>query len=396
MMLRVFFYLLVFCVIVPATAFSQQAKNIADTLQQLRQIKIELDHETEVPAAAIPLLTRLKHNLLALFQQVLNEGGPGVQAAAARKELRRRLQAAGVGVTAIDWDNVPEGYGVIFNLDVSQPAGHSDLLVFRSQVSSECGEDSSIYVFQKRKTRWDRVIAVESTGYQQVDGALGNLQYQVSPPDADGHWFLVYAHQYPWCVGNWNTIEYRALRPGASPEKPVVVLSRKQGMYRGPVYHDDEWPKLEATRDTFRLDFDASQKLDAGVLVRTHIDRYRIAGNQATRIPPLADSAAGFLDAWAHMPRHEAAQWSRMTKFPRAGHHMLGSTGLYHEFDFVQPCPGGNKWQIGVNVGESGPNGPLQRLVATVVKEGEGYFVTQLGYKRPGGCPGTRQAWGDE
>src|SRR5215472_8141538 len=345
MMLRVFFYLLIFCVIVPATAFSQRAKNIADTLQQLRHIKIEDDHEADVPAAVIPMLTRLKHDLLASFQQVLNESGPGVQAATAQEELLRRLQAAGVGLTDFYSEADQGGYGLIFNLEVRQPSGHSDLLMFRSELSIECGDDSSLYVFQKREGRWKVVIAIESNGYKKVYRGLANLlYYDVSPPDADGRWFLVYAHEYPSCQGNWNGIQYRVLRPGASPEKPILVLSREEGMYRGGIYRGGDLPKLEVTKDSFRLEFDGSQELDAGVLARTHVACYRIAGNQASRMPPLADSAAGFLDEWAHMPWRKAAPWSRIPKFARAGHHTLGNEGLYHEFDFVQPCPGGNKW----------------------------------------------------
>ena len=400
MIARVFFYLLVFYLIIPATAFSQQANRIAGTLQQLRQIKIEFDHENEVPVAVIPRLTRLKHDLLALFQQVLDESGPGVQAAAAQQELLRRLQAAGINVSEDnneDDKNDAGGYGFISNLEVRQPSGHSDLLLFRSELWIECGDDSSLYIFQKREGRWKVVIAIESNGYKKVSGALGNLlHYDVSPPDADGRWFLVYAHQDPWCVGNWNTIQYRVLRPGASPQKPVVVLSRKEGMYRGAIYRGGDLPKLEVTRDSFRLDYDAGQHLDAWVLVRTHVDRYRIAGNQAMRIPPLADSAAGFLDEWAHMPWRKAAQWSRIPKLARAEHHTLGTWGLYHEFDFVQPCPGGNKWQIGVKVSNLESLHPLPELVATVVKEGDSYFVTQLGYERPGGCPRNRQVFSDD
>jgi len=389
MILRVFFYLLIFCIVVPAPAFSQQAYNIADTLQQLRQVEIEQDNE--VPAAAIPLLTRLKHDLLALFQQVLNEGGPGVQASAAQEELLRRLQAANIQLKGWDdWKARPI-YGFIHQLDITQPAGHPDLMVFRSAIFIQCDDDSSIYVFQKRKGHWDMVIAVESNGYKQISGGLGELLYQVSPPDADGRWFLVYAYVNPWCTSNWQTIYFRVLRPGATPKKPVVVLSRKEEIFR------EAGATLEAARDSFRLDFDAGQELDAGVLIRPHVARYRIAGNRATRIPPLAGSAAGFLDEWSHMPWRKAARWSRIPKFPRAGHHMLGSTSLHHEFDFDQPCPGGNKWQIGVKVSRLDESDlMLGTLVATVVKEGESYFITQLGYKRPGGCPGNRQAWGDE
>ena len=51
MIARVLCYQLI-CFIVPTTAFSQQAYRIADALRQLRQIKIEFNHEGEVPAAA--------------------------------------------------------------------------------------------------------------------------------------------------------------------------------------------------------------------------------------------------------------------------------------------------------------------------------------------------------
>jgi hypothetical protein len=386
MTLRVFFYLLIFCLVVPTAAFSLQAKNIAGTLQQLRQIEIEFHHENDVPGAAIPLLTRLKHDLLALFQQVLNEGGPVVPAAAAQEELLRRLKVAGVYLK--DWDDWKGivTYGFIHQLDVTQPSGHPDLIVFRSEIYIQCGEDSSVYIFQKKQGRWDMVITVESNGYKQISGGLGDLQYQVSPPDEHGQWFLVYAYENPWCTSNWQAIYFRALRPGATPEKPVVVLAREEEVFR------EAQANLEVTRDSFRLEFVASQRLDFGVLTRTHVARYRIAGNRATRIPPLADSPAGFLDEWSRLPQRKAARWSRILKFPRAGHHMLGNRKLYHEFDFVQPCPGGNKWQIGVNISRLGSGAPLHELFATVVKQDESYFITQLGHTRPKGCPGNRQA----
>jgi hypothetical protein len=393
---RVFFYLLIFCVNIPATAFSQRATDIADTLQRLRQIKIEDDRETDVPAAVIPLLTRLKHDLLASFQQVLNEGGPGVQATAAQEELLRRLRATGVGAHEIDW-NDPQGYGFISHLEVRQPSGHSDLLMFRSELSIECGDDSSLYVFKKSEGRWKVMIAVESNGYKKISGGLGNLlYYDVSPPDADGRWFLVYAHQEPWCTSNWNYIHYRVLRTGGTPEKPVVVLSREDEMYRGGVYRGGDLPRLEVTKDSFRLEFEGNQKLDSGVFARTHVACYRIASKRATRIPPLASSAAGFLDEWAHMPWRDAERWSRSPELARAGHDTLGTNDEYHEFDFVQPCPGGNKWQIGVKLSEFAQHGPDRKLIATIVKEGESYFVAQIGDKRPGGCPGNRQVFGDE
>jgi hypothetical protein len=49
---------------------------------------------------------------------------------------------------------------------------------------------------------------------------------------------------------------------------------------------------------------------DAQVMQRAGIARYRISGNQARRIAPVALNIGGFVDEWIHMPDAEAARWS--------------------------------------------------------------------------------------
>jgi len=69
-----------------------------------------------------------------------------------------------------------------------------------------------------------------------VKDALGGLQYELSPPDKQRHWFLVYAHYFPWCTSFWNAVSYAVLRPGAGPYSPVKVYADERTWYMGTDY----------------------------------------------------------------------------------------------------------------------------------------------------------------
>lgn len=384
---RIFFHfqILLFLVVAPAVTFGLQAEDVAQTIEQLRSVKMPNDWGNDVPTPVIPLLPQLKHQLLALFQKVLvDEGARATQFAATatlRSKMLTHLQAAGV------WIEDSYTYGGITELEVSRPRGHPDLLVFRIDLGIDCGEDNSLYVFQRRKGRWRMVIAIESNGYKEVFGGLDSLQYRISPLDGQGRWFLVYLHQIPSCTSVWNGISYRVVRSGASAEKPVVVLARGERLHRG-----DYEPRLRVNGESFRLDF-AGESLASLPSVRMHVVRYRIVGSRATRIPPLAHSPEGFLHEWAGLPWREARRWSRIAgQQVRGMHEQLGAM----ELDFVQPCPGGSRWQIGVSMRELKPDPPaLKTLYATVVRQGQTYLLTQIGHVRPAGCPGAKQVQGE-
>src|SRR5437764_694212 len=210
------FSLIVVICLLPRSGDAQQDSSpaaIARTLQQMRTLKLVDSIGYEVPPDAIPLLTQVKHQLRDLFLKTLNDSGPGTTATKAKSAFLAQLGAAAVpGDSRED-----EVYGHIWSINVEQRPHHPDLLIFSPELSIACGNDSPLYIFQKNGGQWRLLIAVEANGYTQVKDALGGLQYELSPPDKHGNWFLVYAHYFPWCTSFWNAVSYAVLRPGAGP-----------------------------------------------------------------------------------------------------------------------------------------------------------------------------------
>lgn len=273
---RISLCLLLPLLIAQPSAFGQSVADIAHTLEQLHQVEIDDELGYDVPVAAIPLIPRLKHQLLHLFEHVLKDGGPDLTATDAQRQMARKLRHAGIQVH----DNTFEdsGYGYIYKVEVKQPAGDHDLLVFRTTIGIACGEDSSLYVFQRLGSTWHKVIAIESNGYKEVKGALDDLHYGVSPPDDQGRWFLVYAHDFPRCISAWNGIEYLAIRPGPTATRPAVLVRRTENMYL------DDLPKLTVERNWFAVKFETGDLTNSGPRMWVRTVQYQIVGERAIRI----------------------------------------------------------------------------------------------------------------
>src|SRR5437763_7564703 len=188
------FSLIAVICLLPLSGDAQQDSSpaaIARTLQQMRTLKLVDSIGYEVPPDAIPLLTQVKHQLRDLFLKTLNDSGPGTTATKAKSAFLAQLGAAGIAVPGDSRED--EVYGHIWSINVEQRFGHPDLLIFSPELSIACGNDSPLYVFQKNGGQWRLLIAVESNGYTPEKGALGGLQYELSPPDKQRHWSLVYA-----------------------------------------------------------------------------------------------------------------------------------------------------------------------------------------------------------
>jgi hypothetical protein len=120
------------------------------------------------------------------------------------------------------------------------------------------------------------------------------------------------------------------------------------------------------------------------LLIRYHTVNYQLVDGHAIRVAPVAYSPAGFLDEWAQSDWTQAASWSL-----ERGHNVWRWHSVFHEMKhdmelvFVQPCPGGRKWQLGVN-------SERQKLFATVILTTAGYRLADIGDARQPGCPGEQ------
>ena len=87
----------------------------------------------------------------------------------------------------------------------------------------------------------------------------------------------------------------------------------------------------------------SGESIDPGVLVRTHIRRYRIDGDRVQRVQPVALDARDFADEWIVSPWSEAADWSAHSSRLRRVHARLAHMAEHFELTFksVRGCGGG-------------------------------------------------------
>ena len=231
MKFRMPWFAVVFFVCNPAQAreVSPHAARAVETIRQLRALGLPggSSDETGPPARVPSLLRTLNAELKELILDDLNDrtahGIPG------EDEIMDQLRAAG-------WEEIPShkwnAYGEIRQINFDWKTEYDPgVLIISTQLWLPCGSadpDSAIYVFQGRARKWDLVLATESDfdpiGQQDFSG----MQYQISPPDEAGRWFLVVGHVPASCRRTELALRYKVLRPGPNSEKPILISSGRE------------------------------------------------------------------------------------------------------------------------------------------------------------------------
>jgi hypothetical protein len=376
-----------------APVSSPRPGDISSTARALQAFDAAAAYERgdKIPTEVRDLLTRLKHQLRDLIERTLDDGvGPRSTPAAARARVLAALRREGVSTGGPE-DDV-HTFGSVVAINFTRPRGHPELLAATTTVSVHCGDDGSLYLFRRAGARWRLVLAEEANGYEDVSGAQGRFDFRVSPPDARGRFFVVTANVNPWCTSNWQALRYRVLRVADDPYRPRLLLSGEETIYLGT---ELEGFRLGATADAFTLRFDAGQRLDPGILIRPHVLKFRVEGERAARVAPVAFKPEDFADEWLGMKWEEAARWSDASRLAelKKWHAALNASGkgFYgSEILFVQPCakPAG-VWQVGVESyeGDGAPRVP-PKVYFTVARVGGALRMRGVSDERPPGCPG--------
>jgi hypothetical protein len=171
-----------------------------------------------------------------------------------------------------------------------------------------------------------------------VRGGWQDLRFDVSPPDADGRWFVATVSTTPWCTSSWQGLRYALARPAADPGRPAVFLDGKTTTWLG----GEEEMQVRAEADAFELRHVAGS-IDPAVHNRPHLRRYAVSGEAARRVPPVAGSARDFVDEWIVSPWAEAKDWSASDPALARLHEQLnkGRFELLGEFASIRACPKG-------------------------------------------------------
>ncbi|HEU0100019.1 MAG TPA: hypothetical protein VFQ67_14755 [Allosphingosinicella sp.] len=254
-------------------------------------------------------------------------------------------------------------HGGLIAYQASRVEGHPDMIAVVATVGIRCGSDSMLLLYAREGTLWRELMVRRSEPYAKISGGWGDLRFAVSPPDAQGKWFVATVSTTPWCTSAWQGLPYELARPGPSPDRPSVFFRGKGTIYLG----DEDDLVVRAERDAFELRHDGSS-LDSDILIRRHVRRYAVAGESVRRVQPVAGSVRDFVDEWISSPWAEARAWSGPDPALAAAHKALQEARYetLRGFDSVRACSGdanevqlddlnGPNWFLVVRGGPEGP-----------------------------------------
>jgi len=229
---------------------------IKETVGSLRDIHTG-SMETEIPVAAKPLLTTLKHQLRDLIANRLRCQKRRVSTQ--KLQARAIVDLSDIGLIVdeegsfYDPNEFEKGYdyGDICSITVTRPRFDFDVIAVTTTVGICCGEDTSLYLFRYESEEWKLWLADEKSDYDSIIDGRNFFRFGLSWPDQNKDYFVVTASVNPWCTSNWQSITYRVLRSGPEAYEPRVLLNRSQTIYLG----EDPPYRLEVDDSAFMLKF---------------------------------------------------------------------------------------------------------------------------------------------
>lgn len=301
-------------------------------------------------------------------------------------------------LTAAGWEEIPShkwnAYGEIRQIKFDWKPGYEPgILIVSTQLWLPCGSkdpDSAIYVFQGVARHWDLVLAAESDFDPAGESDETGMQYEISPPDSDGRWFLVVAHVPPSCRRAHNVLRYKALRPGTNPDKPICLVSGRESIH--PFFEPPFQIRVET--DWFAVTHGIVRKLDGELGIV--ISRYDLSDSQSRRIAPLALTPEDFLDQWTQLNWEDAKRGTKILSESslEGWHSKLNSlTSGSAEIESVRHCSGSDdgdqNWLVELSIDQRvNPLIKQENLYVEVAKRGGNFFLDGVDENHPSGCPG--------
>jgi hypothetical protein len=195
---------------------------------------------------------------------------------------------------------------------VEQPTDYPGLMVVTLKYGLGCGDDTILLVYALSPTGiWQRVIDWHSGDYAEISGAFGDFfTWAIVPAGGSPDWRMVVAHGHPWCTSRWSGFDLDVLKPGSESGLSRSLFHLGDGYVRGDIE-----PKLSARRDGFDL------RLQVGTgetdrMTRLGIFRYRLTGDSAERVQPIAMNGRDFVNAWLQLPWSDAARFAAPANLP--------------------------------------------------------------------------------
>jgi hypothetical protein len=302
-----------------------------------RLMRIPIPVETLVSPRAEAAIEALKSRIVEFATAALRCAPEEAAPAPLQHLLAARGDAFEYSEDYISTHPMPDRYGLELSYEVRRIAHPSPLLAVLARFSIECGNDAVLILFSRSGGSWRPSMIRRSAPYREIGHAYGAFGFAVSAPDRGGRWYLATSIVPPWCSSNWRGLVYDLSRPGPSPARPRIFFRRAVGNYLG----NDMAADLRAGAEQFQVRHDGAI-LDIDILVRRHVETYRVEGDRVRRVQPVALNARDFVDEWIDSPWQEAAAWSAPTTALRLAHRQLnGSHQNMATFGPIRKCAPG-------------------------------------------------------
>lgn len=361
-------------------------QKLAHTLEQLRTVKVK-EYDPDIPITIRPLFTELKHGLRDVILQTLNEKSfhwTSPDEITAR--VLELLQQHDI-LLKKPYETPYYTYDRIYDIHISQPAAHSELLVVTTTLWVMCGSDTSFYLLQRVGRTWQLIAAQEANDYEDITGAQKWLEYAISPPDETGQFFVVTANINPWCSSNWQSLRYKAFRIGTTPYHPTILLQREETIYIVGGY------TLTVQANGFEVIFSGNPseyEREIGLEHTTdlHMFSYTIEGDWVREFHLVPED---FLDMWLDLPWEDASKWVNQASLVSVQdwyEQLQDIKGAYWvDYSVVQPCNQNQEAiQMGIKLYLDDDHEPDNELFFMLVRE-DAWFMLQGFYDVLPGCP---------
>lgn len=285
----------------PPAASSDIARLAADALAAqkalsgfgTKEVTREPDfYDIQVPAPARPKLKAAKTAMLALLEKVLADKAGEVLA-------RTNEQLTKMVVTTLEANKITvqtgdSSMGDLVAVGVSHVPSHPDKLAIMFSLEGGHGGDDVASIVEVSGKSVRRLVDLRNDDYDSIRDARWISTFAVTPPDADGKWFVVDAHSHTWITSLWRGVTYRVLTPTGRADQPKTIFKASDSAYLGGE-DGGSVAEIEPRAGGFIITYAAWDRL-GGHHTRSYVRSYDVNGEDVKRVGPFVNSPADLLE----------------------------------------------------------------------------------------------------
>lgn len=286
-------------------ASAQRAKAIR---AQLLAVKVNGAWDGDLKPEYRQNIQQLKDELAVATDTSIHCSKVSITAQTFQEELQSLLNANKTQKKIREWQEdlntvVDHVYGADLKVKVSRAENKANWMLVEFNFGIACGDDSMLLGYEWKQDKWTRVLRWQSD-LDRIPNAFGDFfKYRVVQQQDSANWLVGVAHGSPWCSSNFSGFDLDIIQPAQNDAPQKVLLHKEE------IYWRDDPTEMKLTPDGFELRVTANSR-DVNIIRRTGIYRYRISGNQITRVQPIAMNGRDFVDEWLNSPWDESKNWN--------------------------------------------------------------------------------------